>query len=41
MEPGTIIKRGIVIYTKNEDGTWTRTVDEAGRQAIIDKLKES
>lgn len=35
-----VIRRGIEIFTKNEDGTWTRTVDEAGKQAIIDKLQK-
>ena len=34
------LKVGILTYTKNDDGTWTRIVDEAAKQAIIEKLKE-
>ena len=34
------IQIGIVTYTQNEDGTWTRVVDETAKQTIIDKLNK-
>lgn len=29
---------GCLIYTQNEDGSWTRTIDEAAQAAILAKL---